>query len=123
MDNVNKRNLMSEMGDAFRNWASVYFSEENYKLDCLISRADAFKDYQTVGKKSANSFKKAVVAYCKLNNYVLNPKEVDKTGDGRIIQRFNNVVQELFYIKTKPEVNLEGPDADETPKAEEPDWN
>ncbi|NKI28239.1 hypothetical protein HCG49_16925 [Arenibacter sp. 6A1] len=122
MDNVNKRNLMSEMGDAFRNWATVYFSESNDKLDRLISRVDAFQDYQRVaqGKKSANNFKKSVKAYCKLNNFILNPKEIDKSGDGRIIQKFEGKSQELFYIKTKLDTILtELPEEPETPNYED----
>ena len=105
MDNVNKRNLMSEMGDTFRNWADVYFSEEAGSLDVLISRADAFQSYfkDGGGKKNSNNFKKAVKAFCKLNNYVLNPKDYEFVKDGRIIQRHgaDNKSQELFYIKTK----------------------
>jgi hypothetical protein len=106
MDNVNKRNLMAEMGDAFRNWASVYLSEEAGRLDTLFSRPDAFDDYKKVsgGKKSANSFKKAIKAYCKFNGYVLNPKELEPK-DGRIIKRLEGKTQECFYIKTKDTVD------------------
>jgi hypothetical protein len=108
MDNVNKRNLMAEMGDAFRNWAAVYLSSESERLDKLISRSDAFDDYKRVsgGKKSANSFKKAIKAYCKFNNYVLNPKELEPKG-GRIIKRLDGKAQECFYIKTKETVDTD----------------
>ncbi|MFL0067883.1 hypothetical protein V2605_04045 [Tenacibaculum maritimum] len=108
MDNVNKRNFMAEMGDAFRNWASVYLSEEAGRLDTLISRSDAFDDYKKVsgGKKSANSFKKAMKAYCKFNGYILNPKELEPKSD-RIIKRLEGKAQECFYIKTKDISNIE----------------
>lgn len=105
MDNVNKRNLMAEMGDAFRGWANVYLSKENEKLDCHISRSDAFEDYKKTsgGKKSANNFKKSIKAFCKLNNYVLNPLE-EGVKDGRIIKNVEGKTQECFYIKTISEV-------------------
>lgn len=100
MDNVRKRNLMAEMGDAFRNWASVYFSADNNKLDVHISRPDAYDDYKkSGGKKSANSFKKSVKAFCKFNNYIFNPKE-EGVKDGRIIRNLDSKTQECFYIKT-----------------------
>jgi len=107
MDNVNKRNLMSEIGDAFRNWTSVYLSEESEKLDTLISRPDAFEDYKKVsgGKTSANSFKKAMKAYCKFKGYILNPKELEPKGS-RIIKKLNGRTQEFFYIKTKEKVDF-----------------
>lgn len=104
MDNVNKRNLMAEMGDPFRNWADVYFSEELNRLDTLISRSNAYEDYKKSVKhyKTSNAFKKALKAFCKLNNYVLNPKELNPKG-GRIIQRLNSnsSSEECFFIKTK----------------------
>lgn len=102
MDNVNKRNLMGEMGDAFRGWANVYFSKDNQNLDKLISRGDAFEDYKKTsgGKKSANNFKKSVKAFCKLNNYVFNPVEAG-VKDGRIIKNMNEKTQECFFIKTE----------------------
>ncbi|NQY30955.1 MAG: hypothetical protein HRT69_15995 [Flavobacteriaceae bacterium] len=100
MGNVDKRNLMAEMGDPFRNWAEVYFSEENDKIDVLFRRDEAFKSYQQVGKKSANSFKKTVEAYCKYKEYIFNPPEIEKGADGRIVKRVQGEgAQEFFYIK------------------------
>jgi hypothetical protein len=105
MDNVNKRNLMAEMGDAFRNWASVYFSSEAGNLDTDVIRTDAFTDYQKVsgGKKSSNNFKKSVKAFCNLNNYVLDPKEAG-AKNGRIIKNIDGKSHECFYIKTSAEM-------------------
>lgn len=102
MDNVNKRNLMAEMGDAFRNWAAVYFSVEAGRLDTDVVRTEAFSDYQKVsgGKKSSNNFKKSVKAFCKLNNYILDPKEAG-AKNGRIIKNIGGKSQECFYIKSK----------------------
>jgi len=105
MDNVNKRNLMAEMGDAFRNWAGVYFSEENAKLDVAFRRDQAFESYKKVGKKSANGFKKSVEAFCKYKEYIFNPPEIEKSADGRIVERIaGEGAKEMFYIKTKNDI-------------------
>lgn len=105
MDNVNKRNLMAEMGDAFRNWADVYFSLETERLDTLVSRVAAFDDYRkSGGNKNSTSFKKSLKAFCKLNNFVLNPKE-EGLKDGRIIKLVDGKTQECFYIKTTASVS------------------
>lgn len=102
MDNVNKRNLMAEMGDAFRSWASVFFSSEAGNLDADVQRTLAYENYKKVsgGKKSSNNFKKSVKAFCKLNNYVFNPIEAG-VKDGRILKSYNGKTEEMFYIKTK----------------------
>ena len=100
MDNVRKRNLVAKMGDEFMNWAEVYFSNANGKFDVLVGRSDAYEDYKKVGKKSANSFKKAVEAWCNLNGYILNPKDIQRNKDGRIIQMINGKTQECLFIKT-----------------------
>jgi hypothetical protein len=103
MNNVTKRNLMAEMGDVFRNWAIVYFSEESSNLDTIVIRKHAYDDYkETAGKnyKTAPKFKKSIKAFCKLNGYVFNPKEIGKTTDGRIVKMFDGKTQECFYIKT-----------------------
>lgn len=100
MNNVKKRNLMAEMGDAFRNWANVFFDKQNTNLDVLISRSDAFEDYKkSGGKKNSNSFKKSIKAFCKFNNYIFNPPE-EGVKNGRIIKLINDKTQECFYIKT-----------------------
>lgn len=100
MNNVRKRNLMAEMGDPFRNWASVYFDKENNNLDTHISRANAYEDYRkSGGKKNANSFKKSIKAFCKFNNYVFNPVD-EGVKNGRIIRSIDGKTEECFYIKT-----------------------
>jgi hypothetical protein len=106
MDNVNKRNLMAEMGDPFRGWADVYFSADNDHLDIAISRSDAYDDYKKMsgGKfKNSNNFKKSIKAFCKLHNYVFNPIEAG-VKDGRIIQNMDGKTQECFFLKTSAEI-------------------
>lgn len=106
MDNVNKRNLMAEMGDSFRNWSEVYLTHENGKLDAYIMRREAWESYKAVGKKSPNSFKKAIEAFCKYKGYFLNPKKVEKNPDGRIIQKIDGKAEEMFYIATKVDFDV-----------------
>lgn len=107
MNNVTKRNLISEMGAAFNDWVYVYFSEESEKLNKLVSRPEAYIDFRkkTSSKMSNNKFKKSLIAFCKYNNYILNPKEY-QNKDGRIIKNITDtynkrISTEMLYIKTE----------------------
>lgn len=113
MDNVTKRSLMSEMGDAFMGWADAFFStktsnpsdldlEDNKYLDNYFSKEEAFEDFLKAtksGKWSTHKFKRALKAYCQLNNYVLNPKDLQNSG-ARIVQKINGKTTEAIYIRT-----------------------
>ncbi|RAJ94229.1 hypothetical protein LX87_04114 [Larkinella arboricola] len=102
MNNVSKRNLMSEMGDHFRNWADVYFAPESGRLDSLIIRDDAFEDFIRVTKLktyTAQRFGKALKAWAKYNGYILNPDEM-KNAQGRIIRKPNGGSKEMLYVRT-----------------------
>lgn len=117
MDNVTKRSLRAEMGEAFEGWAEAFFAtteqsldgEGNPKyLDNYFSKEMSFDDFIKTtkqGKWSSNKFKKAMKAYCQLNDYILNPKDLH-TATGRIIQKIEGKAQEVFYIRTieKPAV-------------------
>lgn len=90
MDNVLKRNLMGIMGDAFMSWADVYFSIENERLDCLVSREEAFERFKADTNQkyaTAQNFMHRLEAWCKYNNYVLNPSEL-KNDKGRILRKW-----------------------------------
>jgi hypothetical protein len=114
-DNITINNLRAGMGDNFEEWANSFFHEEN--LNVKIPRKDLMSDYSDYvgGKasKSSNAFKKALQSFCKINNYTLNPKEVQGT-DGRIkdnafdVKKQKNTTVECFYIKTM-EVATEEP--------------
>ncbi|MFV8268426.1 hypothetical protein ACNQGP_00640 [Flavobacterium sp. GT2N3] len=118
MDNVTKRSLQAEMGDAFMGWAEAFFetmspnettfSEEPKYLDNYFSKQAAFENYQIANKGSkwlVTKFKKAMIAYSKLNGYIFNPKEL-QNDKGRIIQKIDGKSQEAFFIRT-----IETPDA------------
>lgn len=104
MNNVSKRNLMSEMGDHFRGWAEVFFSPESGNLDKLIPKEDAMKDFELSTKLktfSSQRFLKSLKAWAKFHGYTPNPKEL-QNNQGRIVRRPNGTEQpkEMVYIQT-----------------------
>lgn len=113
MDNVTKRSLRAEMGEAFEGWADGFFAnketnlstmeEGDYKyLDNYFSKDFAFDDFiktSKQGKWSVNKFKKAIKAYCQLNSYIFNPKDLH-TQQGRILQKIDGKTQEVIFIRT-----------------------
>lgn len=113
MDNVTRRSLQAEMGDAFMGWADAFFETrddlEIYKYrDRAFSKEYAFEEFvkATRLKWTANKFKKAMSAYCQWNNWILNPKEFHN-NQGRIIRKIEGRTQEAFYISTQPQVLLD----------------
>jgi hypothetical protein len=102
MNNVSKRNLMSEMGDHFRNWADVYFSPESGRLDTLVIREEAFEDFTRITKLktyTAQRFSKALKAWSRFNGYILNPLEL-QNSQGRIIRRpVDKTPKEMIYVR------------------------
>ena len=113
MDNVTKRSLRAEMGDAFEGWADSFFAnkelnEANFELeefkylDKYFSKEEAFEEFQKatkLGKWTTNKFKKAMKAYCQLNGFIFNPKDLH-TSNSRITKNIKGKTQEVFYIRT-----------------------
>jgi hypothetical protein len=108
MDNVTKRTLQAEMGDAFMGWADGFFgtlSDDgvSYKyLNEAFSRELAFDEFMKatkLNKWTQTKFKKAIHAYCKWNNWVMNPKEMHNSQN-RIIKTIDGKSQEVIYIDT-----------------------
>ena len=109
MDNVTKRNLKTVMGDIFENWASVYFSKENGTTDKHITKHDALKDFiesTQQHKWTTHKFTKALKAFCRYNNYILNPESL-LNSDGRIIRKIDGKATEMVYVQTIEEINHE----------------
>lgn len=115
MNNVSQRQLLGEMGDAFKAWADVYFSLESEKLDTLIQRGEAQDDCikkNNLKGWSSQKFSKSIKAWCKFHGYKLNPKEM-RNRDGRIIRKVKvkefggekETTIEMLYIQTKAEIN------------------
>lgn len=119
MDNVTKRNLQSEMGQNFHAWADVFFAEESGNLDKLIERHVAFKNFvdeNKMGHWTPQKFSRAIKAWCRYRNYILNPKEL-QNKDGRIVRKVNSTDKngaslgmksaEMIYIQSQTTVNVE----------------
>tara|TARA_R110002050_G_scaffold155055_1_gene283045 strand:+ start:833 stop:3682 length:2850 start_codon:yes stop_codon:yes gene_type:complete len=123
MENVEKRNLLKEMGDQFHSWADMFFaltrdSGQFMNLDAEVSKQYAFDNFEksTNAKKwTSQRFKKSLKAYAKYSGWIFNPK--DKAPDGRIIKKINGVSEEHFYIRTVKEAPQEQsePQVDDTP--------
>lgn len=112
MNNVTKRNLITQMGPIFKDWADDFFSqtekpvgseEEKYKyLNQFFSKDEANQNY--VAKHhpknwTSQKFKNALKAYCEYNEWIFNPVEVG-VKDGRIMKKWQGETQEVIYIKT-----------------------
>jgi len=134
MGNVNRRNLMNQMGPVFYDWAKTYFSEVGDKLDTFFAREEAFKDYVFMNnpqKFTAQSFKTKLAAFCKIEGFILNPKRfLGKQGniiqkhekryyDSRsntwtVIPGSEKVATEMFYIQANKDLqDIEGASAEE----------
>lgn len=110
MANVTMRNLLSEMGVHFKEWADVYFQKTNitnqplYK-DNFVVKDEAFEDFRKqtgFTKFSSTKFKRALKAYAKYNEWDFNPTDVKGyQSDGRIMHKVDKDTKEMFYMRTK----------------------
>ncbi len=105
LNRVYERINISIMGDQFKDWADVYFSEDGDNVNKLISRASAFSDFLMIsGVKgwTSNKFSAAIKAYCKNTSYIeeLNPVELQNSSK-RIIRKIEGKAVEMIYIKTE----------------------
>lgn len=72
MGNVKKRNAKATIGDAFSDWADIYFED---RKNILVVREHAYKSALANGIKGSNQrFKKMLEVWCSIHNYTLNPK-------------------------------------------------
>lgn len=123
MSNVTTRNLMTEMGADFEGWAASYFAAEGGNVDRLIVREEAFKDFDFRYRKGwkTQRFSKALRAFCKLNNYILNPEGIINSNGKRCIHKVDEreqmrdgtwrnterkVAKEMMYIQTRTDIPL-----------------
>jgi hypothetical protein len=102
MENVEKRNLLSEMGPAFHEWADTYFTD---RLNDFVVKKYAFEDYSktTASKWTSQKFTKALKAWARFYGYELDPEEF-KNSSGRIIRKeqINGVATsvEMIYVSS-----------------------
>ena len=86
--NLLKRKLRQEMGEAFLEWAELYFEE--YKLGKDINKkhaynfdADSFISLNPTQERYVNiqKFKSKIKAYAKYKDYIFNPGRPDRDGN------------------------------------------
>lgn len=124
MNNVTMRNLLSEMGAEFKDWADTFFSKTNEKgeplhLDKHITKTMAFEDLKskTPLKYTSTSFKKRVRAYCKYQEWLFNPSDVEGyRSEGRITMNIDGSSEEMFFIRTEISKPAEAIKVSKTPE-------
>lgn len=107
LENVKLRNLITEMGDSFKDWADTYFIDEN--LNNIINKAEAFDDFikkTNIKRPSPQKFLKSLKAWCKFKGYILNPKALTNS-ENRIIRKLNGKAQEFYFIQSTNEIKPE----------------
>lgn len=127
MNNVKMRNLLSEMGERFKEWADGFFlkttaTNHPLYLDAFFQREFAYQDYKDKagGKITATKFKSRMGAYCEYKGWIFNPSDVKgyRAKEKRIIQNVNGTSVEMFYIKTRIE-DLQVNNEEVVPKPED----
>ena len=103
MDKVQERINLAQIGEDFKEWADVYFSEQGGNLDKSISKRLLFNDFDPTGKKmKITTFKKKLKVWVRTKAYIecINPPELCNDKEGRIIKKENNEVSEYIYLKS-----------------------
>ncbi len=107
MGNVNLRNLLAEMGQAFKDWADAYFAidpdtKAGDNVNRLIPKDEALGNFKlktnTTGW-TTNKFTKCLIAYCRFYDYTYNPKAF-QNSQGRISKKVEGETKDMIYIQT-----------------------
>ena len=87
LDQVNRRNLLTDMGANFKAWADVFFSEQSGNQNTLVVREWAYDDFSKNfnWKGSPQKFMQSLKSWCRFQGYEMNPKDF-RNKDGRIIR-------------------------------------
>lgn len=91
MKDVRLRTLKQLMGEAFFQWAEVFFDPASPNLNYRIARKDAFEKFHAEFPESrlqvsAQKFKTKIKQYCEFKGYHFNINRPDK--DGRTFSQF-----------------------------------
>ncbi|WP_157830442.1 hypothetical protein [Siphonobacter sp. SORGH_AS_0500] len=102
--NINKRNLLTVMGENFLSWADVFFDENGSKVNQLVVKDEAQEDFQRSAnftKITSQSFKNRLKAWAAYRGHTLNPEELTNK-DGRIVRKPLNydITKEMIYVQT-----------------------
>ena len=106
MGNVTLRNMLAEMGQAFKDWADAYFDLEGSNVNRMITKEDALNDFiQKTNTKgwTTNKFTKAMKSWCRFYSFVFNPK-VYQNSQKRISKKVDGTTKDMIYIQTKSEL-------------------
>lgn len=102
MQNVTLRNMLAEMGQAFKDWADAYFDLQGENIDTMVPKEDALKNFiEKTNTKgwSTNKFTKALIAWCRFYGYKFNPKAM-QNSQKRISRKVDGVTKDMIYIQT-----------------------
>ena len=100
MGNVNLRNMLAEMGQAFKDWADAYFDLEGSNVDNLIAKEDPLNDFmEKTNTKgwSTNKFTKAIKSWCRYYGFIYNPKSF-QNGQKRISKKVDGTTKDMIYV-------------------------
>lgn len=105
LNNLTRRNLLSDMGDAFLSWANVYFCEESGRLNQFVPKLLSLYDYDPKKSITTPTFSKKLKAWCKFMDYEYNPAEY-RNNQGTIVRRPQPPYPagdpvEMIYIRSK----------------------
>lgn len=104
--NIKKRNLISEMGPVFLEWAEDYFRD---KMNTFVVKKDALESLISYNKSvqytSATLFKTKIKQFCELKSYEFNPtlESEKKDNNGRYMMWHNAKAEEHFYLRETEE--------------------
>lgn len=104
--NIKKRNLISEMGPVFLEWAEDYFSN---KMNEFVVKKEAHESLVGYNKAvqftSVTVFKSKVKQFCDLKGYEFCPnlEGEKKDKEGRYMKWHNSKSEEHFYLRATEE--------------------
>jgi len=108
MYRVQERINLAQIGEAFKEWADVYFAEESENLDKKILKSTVHASFdpnydKSSAKMTSSSFKKKLKTWIKTKNYIecFNPQELQNDKEGRILNKIDGETREFIYIKSK----------------------
>lgn len=109
--NIIYRKYLRDMSDNFRDWAEGYFAEDSDRLDTLIVREEAFKNYTEFSrayKTTMQRFSTQLTGFCYTCDWIaeLNPQEFHNSN-GRIMKRVEvdpvthkKELKQMIYIRS-----------------------
>jgi len=111
MSNVELRNLRSQMGDTFFDWAEVYFSPTGDKINQELVKRKTMEEFMEETNTSPRFinpglFKKKLIAYSKYSGLLFNAAQKGK----RFIKKVDGKATEMITLEApdfiKPEAEL-----------------